>query len=212
MSSTATMPAGAEQPPLPPIPISFEDFLTWAMRHDVRAEWVDGEIILMSPNSLEHQDVGGFLHRLLGEFVEARELGRLYYAPVQMRLESRPSGREPDLLFVSTAHADRLRPTYVDGPADLVVEIVSPESDARDHGEKLVEYEAAGIPEYWLIDLLRQEAMLFQLGDDGRYHLTPLEADGVYRSRVLPEFWLRVPWLWQRPLPRVADVAREIGV
>jgi Uma2 family endonuclease len=118
-----------------------------------------------------------------------------------MRLETRPSGREPDLVFVSTAHADRLRETYIDGPADLAVEIVSPESVARDRGEKFVEYETGGVLEYWLIDPLRREARFHRRGEDGRYHPGPVDADGFYHSVVLPEFRLRVDWLWQDPLP-----------
>jgi Uma2 family endonuclease len=194
--------------PSPP-PISFEEFLAWA-DEDTAAEWVDGEVVLLSPASLEHQDLLGFLYQLIRAFVEARALGSVYFAPVLMRLPTRPSGREPDLLFVSAAHADRLRGTYVDGPADLVLEIVSPDSDDRDRGEKFIEYEAAAIPEYWLVDPLRQQALFFHLGADSRYRLAPIDADGFYHSAVLAGFRLRVDWLWRRPLPRLAEAIRAI--
>lgn len=116
-----------------------------------------------------------------------------------------------DLLFVSNQHVDWLRPTYLDGPADLVIEVVSPESVERDRVTKLAEYEAAGISEYWLVDFLRREALFHRLGDDGRYHLVPVDADGFYRSAVLRGFRLRVSWLWQRPLPPIAAVAADAG-
>src|SRR5262249_52820138 len=45
-------------------------------------------------------------------------------------------GGEPDVLFVPAAHLDRLKPTYLDGPPDLTVEIVSPESAGPDRGDK----------------------------------------------------------------------------
>ena len=189
--------------------VSFEEFLTWT-DEDTHAEWVDGEIIRMSPVSLEHQDLLDFLSRIVRAFVEAHRLGRVYFAPVLMRLPTRPSGREPDLLFVSNEHVDRLRETYLDGPADLVVEIVSPDSDRRDRGEKFLEYEAAGIPEYWLIDPLRSEALFYVRGEDGRYHPAPVDADGFYHSTVLRGFRLRVAWLWQRPLPPVNEVVTLI--
>jgi Uma2 family endonuclease len=107
------------------------------------------------------------------------------------------------------AHADRLRHTHLDGPADLGVEIVSPDSIERDRGEKFVEYEAAGIPEYWLVDPLRAEALFYRLGQDGRYHRGPIDADGWYRSTVLAGFRLQVAWLWQEPLPSVEDVVAQ---
>jgi Uma2 family endonuclease len=123
-----------------------------------------------------------------------------------MRLPTRPSGREPDVLFVATEHADRIRDTYLDGPADLAIEIISPESDARDRGHKFVEYEGGGVTEYWLIDPLRREAWFYQQAGDGRYHPGPIDADGFYRSSVLSGFRLRVDWLWQQPLPPVDNV------
>jgi Uma2 family endonuclease len=183
--------------------------MAWA-GEDTHAEWVDGEVVLMSPVNLEHQDLVGFLYALVLTYVQSRDLGRVFLAGVLMRLAMRPSGREPDLLFVSNAHADRLRPTYLDGPADLVVEIVSPDSDDRDRREKLLEYETAAIPEYWLIDPQRQEALIFQLAADGRYRRTEPDAEGRYQSTILPGFWLRIDWLWQRPLPRVAALAEQI--
>ena len=123
-----------------------------------------------------------------------------------MRLPTRPSGREPDLLFVANEHGNRLRPTYVDGPADLVIEIVSPDSEERDRVTKLAEYEGAGVPEYWLVDPVPQEATFYRLGADGRYDAVPINVDGFYHSAALPGFRLWVAWLWQRPLPALAEV------
>ena len=209
MSSTAATPVTYERPPLPATPISFEEFLAWT-DEDTHAEWVDGEIVLMAPASLEHQSLLDFLNDLVKTYVRSHGLGQVFFAPVLMHLPSRPSGREPDLLFIATAHLDRLRPTYLDGPADLVVEIVSPESNTRDRAEKLTEYEAAGIPEYWLIDPLREDAAFYQLSQDGRYRRGPIDADSIYRSAVLPGFWLKVDWLWQRPLPDAAALMQQV--
>jgi Uma2 family endonuclease len=206
--SATLFSADRKAPPEPPV--SFEEFLAWS-DEDSRAEWVDGEIVVMAPSNLGHQDLLGFLYKLLDDYVRANRLGRVFLAGVLMRLASRPSGREPDLLFVAAAHAERLRDTYLDGPADLVVEIVSPDSVDRDRVEKLGEYEAAGIPEYWVIDLPRQEALFYRLGDDGQYRQIPPDPDGIYRSSVLEGFQLKVAWLWQRPLPDAREAARELG-
>ena len=196
--------------PPPPPPVSWEEFLAW-LDEDVRAEWVDGAIVTMPPANLEeHQDRGGLLYMLLQFFVQRSKLGRVFYAPALMRLPSRRSGREPDLLFVRAEHAHRIRPTYLDGPADLVVEIVSPDSVERDHQEKLAEYEAAGIPEYWIIDPLQQAAFFRQLGADGRYQLIPTDTDGIYTSREVPGFRMRVSWLWQRPLPTIHEALADL--
>jgi Uma2 family endonuclease len=189
--------------------VSWEDFLSW-LDEDVRAEWVDGEIIEMSPASSAHQRLVGFLSALLQLFVEQYHLGEIFQSPYLMHLPDRRTGREPDVLFVAAEHADRVKETHLDGPADLVVEIVSPESTIRDHREKFREYEAAKIPEYWLLDQPRQEALFYVLDADGRYQLAPIGGDGIYTSTVLPGLRLRVEWLWRSPLPTLREALAEL--
>jgi len=211
MSTTTETPAAPDIPPLPPAPVSFEEFLAWTPDNAL-VEWVDGEIIVMSPVSFDHASILMFLGRLMSDYVEAHGLGQVVFAPFLMRLASRPSGREPDLLFVAGDHLDRVQPTYLDGPADIAVEIVSPDSVSRDRGDKFAEYEAAGVREYWLIDPERQEALFYALGPAGRYQRVSTDAGGIFRSTVLPGFWLCVDWLWQRPLPKLAEVRRQLGI
>jgi Uma2 family endonuclease len=191
--------------PTPDVKMSYEEFLEWC-DEDTWAEWVDGEVIVLSPASDRHQDLADFLVSVLRIYAEARDLGVVRSAPFLMKLER---GREPDVLFVAREHLDRLKENYLDGPADLVVEIVSPESAGRDRGEKFYEYEQAGIPEYWLLDPRMKRAEFYQLSE-GQYHLILPDPAGVYRSLILPAFWLRVAWLWEEPLPRVLDVLREM--
>jgi Uma2 family endonuclease len=186
--------------------MSYEEFLVWADgRH---AEWLNGKVVLMSPASERHQHLLSFLDRLLGLFVQLRRLGVVIVAPFQMRLDN--SGREPDLLFVSAANLNRLHNAYLQGPADLVVEIVSPESIGRDRGDKFYEYEDGGVPEYWLLDPLTERAEFYQLDENGIYELVRID-DGIYRSQQLPGFWLDPAWLWQDPLPSPLRILAEIA-
>ncbi|MFH1633152.1 MAG: Uma2 family endonuclease [Chloroflexota bacterium] len=192
-----------EKPPR----VSYEEFLA-QIDEDTLTEWVDGEVIMTSPASMRHQDIVCFLIAVLSTFVEEHTLGIVLPAPFQMKLID--SGREPDLLFLSQSHRERLEETYLDGPADLVVEIISPESIGRDRGDKFYEYEQAGIPEYWLIDPLRTRAEFYQLDKQGVYQLASPDAEGVYHSAQLPGFTLPVDWLWSPP--RVLDALRYLNL
>jgi len=187
--------------------MAYEEFLAWA-DEDTHAEWVKGEVIMTSPASGRHQDISDFLTSVLRSFVEAHHLGIFRSAPFQMRLEY--SGREPDLIFVAAENLARLKETHLDGPADLVIEITSPESDTRDRGGKFTEYEQAGIPEYWLIDPEREQAVFYQRDEAGRYRSILPDENGIYHSKALPGFWLRESWFWK--IPPVLDTLRELGL
>ncbi len=189
--------------------MSFEEFLV--AYEGIHAEWVDGEVVVMSPNSLQHSELLGFLSSILRVFVEERKLGKVIVPAYVMRIPERPLGREPDVMYVAREHLDRLAENYLDGPADLVVEVVSPDSRGRDRGEKFYEYEQAGVREYWLIDPIRQQAELYRLDERGTYAAAGPDDEGRLHSEVLPGFWIRAEWLWAEPLPTVLWVHAQWG-
>jgi Uma2 family endonuclease len=196
---------------LPTEKVSFEAFLAWA-DEDVRAEWVDGEVEIMSPVGEPHQDLCVFLLTIFNLYVRFHRLGRWFEQTFVMKLGEGGPGREPDLLFVSAEHQDRIHKTYLEGPADLVIEIVSPESQDRDRETKRQEYERGGVREYWLLDPEANEAIFYQLQPNGVYTASAVEADGIYRSAVIVGLWIDVDWLWQRPLPDPFDILRQWGL
>lgn len=189
--------------PLPGARVSFEDFLA-DPDCEGRFEWVDGEVLALSPASLPHQRILGLIYRLMMDW--PRLGGTAYLAPCMMRLPTRPSGREPDLLFLRTARAHLERANYIDGPADLVVEIVSPESERRDRVEKRAEYERAGIEEYWILDPAGRGATFLRLGPEGRYLEVSPDADGIYRSPVIGGMPLPIEWLKNRTSPSRGEI------
>ena len=193
-----------------PAKISYEEFL---VRYDgVHAEWVDGEVELTMPVSDAHQEISGFLLSLMREFVQVYQLGIVRYEPFQMKLITTPRGREPDIMFISEANRVNMRPSYLDGPADLVIEIVSPESIERDRVKKYTEYQVGGVPEYWLIDPLTQQVSFFRRDANGVFQRVFPNADGIYYSAALPSFWVREEWFWQSPAPSMSAMRKEFGL
>jgi Uma2 family endonuclease len=189
--------------------ISYEEFLELC-DEDTLAEWVNGEIIMASPASIQHQRISSFLVKILSRYVESHSLGEIIFAPFQMKLPY--SGREPDIIFVHSSHLDRLKETCLEGPADMAVEIISKESIGRDRGNKFIEYESGGVTEYWLIDPMRKQAEFYRLGDDKCYHFVSLDAEGKYYSEAIQDFWFKVSWLWQEPLPPDWEIRKELSI
>jgi Uma2 family endonuclease len=188
--------------------MTYAEFLDWP-HEDQHVEWVSGRVVPMAPISDEHMDVVGFLHALLRAFAQDRGLGIVRTEPTNMKTGPDLPGRCPDILFVARENQSRVKKVFIDGPADLVIEVTSPESRSRDRGEKFAEYEQGGVREYWLIDAERGRADFYQLAHDGTYKLIVPDEQGIYRSAVLAGLWLKVDWLWQRPLPTVLEVLRE---
>jgi Uma2 family endonuclease len=74
---------------------------------------------------------------------------------------------------------------YLDGLADLVIEIISPESTSRDRGEKFYEYEMVGVRGYWLVDPQRELAEFYLLDAQGRYALILGGHTGQYNPTMI---------------------------
>lgn len=191
--------------------LSYEMFLN-NLDEDVRAEWVDGEVLIMSPVSDKHQRIGLFLLSLLQWYLDTNPIGEIFYESYQMKTGPGLPGREPDLIFLANEHSDRNKHTFIDGPGDLVVEIVSLDSRKRDRADKYYEYEQGGVREYWLIDPLRNRAEFYILDDDGKYAVVPIDQQGKYISTVLPGLNIDPRWFWKEPLPSLRATLKEAGI
>ncbi len=170
----------------------------------------NGTLIKMAPVSLRHDQLVYYIRQLLETYLQLRPLGRVVSAPFVMRLGE--TGREPDLQVILASNSGKLTTTYMDGPADICVEVVSPESTSRDYGEKFAEYERGLVTEYWIIDPLRRECHFYrlrQIDDTARYaQIDPVQ--DTYLTPVLPQFRFHVPTLWQESLPGPLSVVEAI--
>lgn len=195
------------------IPMSYEEYLAWAEGDERRrGEWVDGEVIPFMTISDRHDRIVMFIGHLIAIYLDLRGPGRVFGQEFELR--SRPgAAREPDLVVVLKQHLDRLEEMRFVGAADVVVEVNSRDSVTRDRQVKFTEYEATGIPEYWLIDprVGRERIDLFQLDGDGAYRPVRSDAEGRLFSSVLPGVWLDPAWLGEGELPSVIRTGRAMA-
>jgi Uma2 family endonuclease len=194
------------------LPMRYEEFLAWAPE-GARTEWTEGEGIVYVTAGDHHQAMIMFASSLLGEFVRLFGLGRVSIAPYPMEL--RPGGphREPDVLFVATAHLDRWTPQRLKGPADLAFEFLSEDTAAEDKGRKRREFELLGVPEYVMADSRpnRFDFAYLRLDATGHYQDVEPDPQGRYHSQVVPGFWLDPDWFRQDPLPNPLTILRRIS-
>lgn len=135
--------------------LSFEEYVDFCAQtvSNERYELVRGELKLMTPPDWQHVKIAKLLERLLDAEIE--KMGKPWEAfrETGQRTEG-DSSRLPDVSVIPTdAITQYLKQTAIlEVPAILVVEIVSPSSTSEDYGEKLKEYQALQIPEYWIAD------------------------------------------------------------
>ncbi|HKP74315.1 MAG TPA: Uma2 family endonuclease [Longimicrobiaceae bacterium] len=188
--------------------ITFEEFLS--AYAGVRAEWVDGTVVVMSPGNTPQSRLMRFLGSILQIWAEEHGLGEVLIAPLSVRMGT--SAREPDVFFFRTENLHRVHQTFAEGAPDLVIEIISRDTRGVDRGEKFYEYEQGGVPEYWLVDPERKKVEAYRLSTDGTYELTGLGDPETLRAEALPGLALPVEWLWRESLPRVSDVLKDWGL
>jgi Uma2 family endonuclease len=174
-----------------------------------KADLLDGVIYVASPDSRRSNTLTGFIDFLLRGYNAAKNLGgQVFVTRFAFRL-SKYRAPEPDVSWVRAERLHLVSEREMRGGPDVTVEVVSRDSRARDYGEKKQTYQRARVPEYWIIDPLQQRAEFHRLREK-RYELVPLEANHIFRSEVIPGFWLDVEWLLAKPLPNAYQCLQQI--
>jgi len=151
---------------------TYADYLRWP--GDERWELIDGVACNMTPApSRRHQAVSFDLTAQFRVFLRGKKC-KAYAAPFDVRLpapgetdETTSTVVQPDLAVV--CDPAKLDDRGCKGAPDLVIEILSPDSLARDQREKLLLYEQAGVPEYWIVHTGDKTVSVFTRGQDGLY-------------------------------------------
>jgi Uma2 family endonuclease len=162
-----------------------------------------GRLIELSDGTIEVIELPTDFHQLillrltiaLHAVISAGRLGQVRFAPLPVRLWAGKI-REPDLMFMSAEHADRIG-TYW-GVPDLAVEILSTGTAQKDRDIKSVEYARAGVAEYWIVDPEAKTVETMRLGDTTGAYGTPrvLAVGEDLTSPMFPGFSLALAALF----------------
>jgi len=128
---------------------TYEDWLD--LDENTRAELIDGTIYLMSAPTRRHQEIAFAMTMQLGNHISNKgcKKCKVYFSPFAVRLE-RDVVVEPDIVVV--CDPTKLTKAGMDGPPDLIIEILSPSTSNHDKHTKFMLYRRTRIPEYWIVD------------------------------------------------------------
>ena len=171
---------------------TYADYAKWP--EGERWELIDGEAYDMSPApSRHHQDISQTLENHITKFLDANKGPcRMYHAPFDVLLSESDEPDDdvatvvqPDILVV--CDNKKLTPKGCRGAPDLVIEILSPTTAAKDLSEKLQLYERHGVKEYWVVDPHERFLLAHLLGQDGTYaRPAAYGPENKVESRVMP--------------------------
>jgi Uma2 family endonuclease len=130
---------------------TYAEFARVPSEGSTRHEVIAGELVLTPAPTPRHQRVVARITTLLNGFVEGHALGVVFPGPIDV-LFAEGDYLEPDLVFVRRGREAVVSDRGIEGPPDLVVEILSPSTESRDRGLKLDRYRHFGVGEYWIVD------------------------------------------------------------
>ena len=159
--------------PKPKAKLTYEDYAKTP--DDERWELIDGELFRMPSPNIAHQRTSRLLLLRMAPFVEERNLGEVFHAPMDVVLSDTDTV-EPDLLFISKERMGIITRLNIQGAPDLVVEIHSPSTAQRDLTAKRELYARHGVKEYWPINPEAQTVTVLLL------HGGDFVEVGVYRE------------------------------
>ena len=139
-------------------------------------ELINGELVAMSPAFTNHNRVSGNIFLIFGSYLKDKPC-----TPFPDGESVFLSGTDhfvPDGMIV--CDRDKIKWDGVHGAPDLVVEILSPSTAARDKGYKKDVYEASGVPEYWIVNPMDRSVEVYLLVNgrftlDDIYYILPPE-------------------------------------
>ena len=178
--------------------ISFEDYLLMP-EVNYPYEIIDGELMPSPAPIPVHQRIVANTFVPLSNYVEAKDLGVVLFAPVDIILQRHPlRTRQPDVLFI---HRDKLSGTGFDAieelqileiAPDLVVEVLSSSDTEKVLSGKLADYQRIGVKECWLISREARSVEVLQLTKEQSQSLGHFGLGETIQSQVLPDFQLTV--------------------
>lgn len=178
-----------------PEPMTLEQ---WALLpEDAEGELVDGVLVEEEMAGYLHAVVVAWLVETLRRWAIARG-GFVGGSDARFAARRHPArGRKPDLTVYLGGRKPPAR-GLIEIPPDIAVEVVSPSgNDARrDRVEKLSDYAAFGVRQYWILDPQLRTLDVLELGTDGRYIVALAATAGSCAIPTCPDLAIDLDALW----------------
>lgn len=187
-------------------PLTFDEFVQ-LFGEDDDVELVDGVVVQRMAAKDTHEDLFRWLLFLHVGYTETKSLGIVRGSRTPVKI-TEYRGRLPDIVFVRSENTHIVQEDGIFGTPDLVVEIRSVGDRLSEMLTKEADYRSIKVPEIWLIDQVKGQVRV--LRRRGERYEEQVMRRGILRSEVIEGFWLRVDWIFKKPLPNVLETLQKI--
>ena len=127
-----------------------------------RAELIDGQIYYLSPPSTRHQRLLNYISTEINFYIRQNNGEcEVFSAPFAVFLSKNDKDYvEPDISVI--CDKDKITDKGCNGEPDWVIEIVSPSGRQMDYFTKLFKYQRAGVREYWIVDPIKDQVIVYK--------------------------------------------------
>lgn len=162
-----------------------EAFYEW-VDEDMKAEFIDGEIVVHSPVMKEHNDATKGLLTLLDTYVCKHDIGYVGVEKVMVRFSR--NDYEPDICYFNKNKSSNFKKGQSLFPVpDMAIEVRSKSTIKNDTVTKYNDYEQHKVLEYWMIDPEKETVEQYLLTND-HYQLNLKSGEGMITSLAVEGF------------------------
>lgn len=174
--------------------LTYEDYRRM-LEARVRNELLEGDLYVTSACTPSHQRIVRRLASILGAYADEHGVGEVLTAPIDVVL-SPTDVVQPDIVVVRTGRLTIIGAEAIQGVPDLIIEVLSPATAARDRGRKKDTYERFGVADYWILDPENRTLEMYHL--EGRaYRMAASVEQDVRHAALFPGLAVDLNSLWR---------------
>jgi Uma2 family endonuclease len=145
---------------------------------------INGELIMSPAPTPKHQRVARNIFKAFDRVLGSK--GEIFFSPIDLYLDSK-NVFQPDLIFIANQNKMVISERGIEGPVEIVVEIISPFNSYTDRNLKKDLYLKFKVGEYWIVDPGNKTIEIYTPAGGATVPVFFVSVEGEVKSIFYPE-------------------------
>lgn len=167
---------------------TIEDYLLLG-ESNMPCQLINGELIMSPAPTPKHQRVARILFKLFDQILSNK--GEVFFSPIDLYVDNR-NVFQPDLIFIANHNKNVISERGIEGPVEIVVEIISPSNSYTDRNQKKDLYLKFKVGEYWIVDPGNKTIEIYTPSGGSAVPEFFASVEGEVRSVLYPELTVKL--------------------